>query len=110
MNSILKSHATNSSYNNKARTFYWAIVAVVIILSLVFLSLVSFVKAATYYYISGPVNNVSSWKTGSNGTGTSPANFTTGGNTFIIWNSLGVVPFLQHSQEYGQLQELISYK
>jgi hypothetical protein len=86
---VLSYNQEKDTKSKKAKTFYWSIVAVVIILSLVFLSLVSFVKAATYYYISGPINNVSSWKTGSNGTGTSPTNFTSGGNTFIIWNSLG---------------------
>ncbi|MCX8143525.1 MAG: polymer-forming cytoskeletal protein [Bacteroidia bacterium] len=74
---------------DKAKWFYWAIIAFVILLSTVFLALVNPLKSATYYYISGPIHLTSSWKTNPNGTGTSPANFTTGGNLFIIWNSLG---------------------
>jgi len=47
-----------------------------------------FIHAATYYYISGPLNQLSSWNTNTNGSGTSPTSFLTGNHTFIIWNSL----------------------
>ena len=44
-------------------------------------------QAETYYYNgSGAVNAVGSWFTNRNGTGASPANFTTAGNTFVIQN------------------------
>ncbi|MCX7729199.1 MAG: hypothetical protein N2203_06995, partial [Bacteroidia bacterium] len=68
--------------------FYIFVMSIVIILSVIFLILINPLKAATYYYISGPLNSLSSWRTGSNGTGSSPTAFS-GNHTFIIWNSLG---------------------
>ncbi len=83
--------------------FYRIILTVVIVLSVIFLILVQPLQAATYYYISGPLNALSSWKTGSNGTGTSPTSFTTGGNTFIVWNALGgnISPTLTATWNFG---------
>jgi hypothetical protein len=44
--------------------------------------------ATTYYSKSaGSLNVVGTWGTATNGSGASPANFTTGGNTFIIVNN-----------------------
>ncbi|MEW6772539.1 MAG: hypothetical protein AB1304_00910 [Bacteroidota bacterium] len=73
--------------STKVKQFYAVVLSIIILLSIILLILINPLKAATYYYISGPINSLSSWKTGSNGTGTSPTSFT-GGNTFIIWNSL----------------------
>lgn len=71
----------------KLLRFYTVLLGFIIVLSVIFLILINPLHAATYYYISGPLNNLSSWKTGSNGTGTSPTSFS-GNNTFIIWNSV----------------------
>jgi hypothetical protein len=57
---------------DKAKWFYWAIIAFVLLLSTVFLAPVNPLKSATYYYIGGPIHLTSSWKTNPNGTGTSP--------------------------------------
>lgn len=74
--------------SKQLKKFYTVVFSVIFLLTLVFILLLQKANAATYYYISGSLNSLSSWKTGSNGTGTSPASFTTGGNTFILWNSL----------------------
>ncbi len=73
---------------NSVRIFHWSVIGIALILSVLFLSLISAAKAATYYYISGALTNINSWKTNANGTGTSPASFLTGTNTFIVWNSV----------------------
>ncbi len=83
MNTLLHTKKSES----KAKKFYFFVILLVILLSFIFLSLLQSARAATYYYISGPLQNLSSWKTGSNGTGTSPSSFA-GNNTFIIWNSI----------------------
>ena len=87
----------------KAEVFYWFIPTLALLLSAVFLFLVNAAKAATYYYISGEINNVNSWKTGSDGTGTSPSSFLVGTNTFIVWNSISasISPTLTGTWNFG---------
>lgn len=87
----------------KAQLFYWSIIIFALLLSTIFLALINPLRAATYYYISGPIHLTSSWKTNPNGTGSSPTNFTTGGNTFIVWNSLGgsISPTLTANWTFG---------
>ncbi|GIV26647.1 MAG: hypothetical protein KatS3mg027_0461 [Bacteroidia bacterium] len=94
--------STNTTSSKQVKTFYFIILVIISVLSLIFLSLINSTKAATYYYISGPLNSLSSWKTGSNGTGSSPTSFT-GNNTFIIWNSLSstISPTLTTTWNFG---------
>ncbi|GAB4205192.1 MAG: hypothetical protein Fur0023_13790 [Bacteroidia bacterium] len=82
--------------------FYGVLLGFIIVLSVIFLILINPLHAATYYYISGSLNSTTSWKTNSNGTGTSPASFS-GNNTFIIWNSLGgnISPTLTTTWNFG---------
>ncbi len=92
----------------KLHAFHWLIIILVSILSLIFLSLINPLSAVTYYYINGPINSLSSWKTNSNGTGTSPGSFLSGSNTFIIWNSLGgpISPTLTGTWNFGSSNAL----
>lgn len=93
----------NTTTSKQLKKFYSVVFSVIFLLTLIFLLLINSANAATYYYISGSLNSLSSWKTGSNGTGSSPTSFTTGGNTFIIWNSLTspVSPTLTGTWNFG---------